>query len=198
MGRQRLNRWLDELTAEGVLECEVDDEGEMLWIIPGAARTATGPRTFAELGRGPAGARGASVGRASRDAARRNRARDDDDDTIASLGRAAMTLATKGGSLERGKKGEDDGKKSLAVSAGLSLLGPLGWLYAGSLKEAAIASAVAVLVWKIMPTFLLMPILYLALPLSAVVGLVYAWQYNRKGERTTLFLGGKKDGKDDD
>jgi len=195
LGRQRLNRLLDELTAEGVLECEVDDDGEMLWVIPGAERSAGGPRTFAEMGRGR-GAGDARAGRKSppREAARK-RARDDDD--LASLGRAALTLAGKAGVPARD---EDDGRphKSLALSAGLSLLGPIGWLYAGSLREAAIGTLIAVLAWNIVPSFILLPFLYIGLPLSAVAGLIYAWQYNRKGERTTLFLDGKKDKDKDD
>jgi hypothetical protein len=188
VGRQRLNRWLDELTAEGVLEVEVDDDGEMLWVIPGAERSTGGPRTFAEMGRGRGGAGGGR--KAAQPEAGRKRARDDDD--LVSLGRAALTLAGKSG-LPARDEGDGRPHKSLALSAGLSLLGPIGWLYAGSLREAAIGTVIALLAWNIVPSFLLLPILYIGLPLSAVAGLVYAWQYNRKGERTTLFLDGKKD-----
>jgi hypothetical protein len=189
LARQRLNRWLDDLTAEGVLEVEVDDDGEMVWIVPGAERSLTGPKTFAEMGRG----RGAGAGAAPRrrdEPRARKRASDDDD--IAALGKVALTLAGKGGVPARDA---DDGRphKSLALSAGLSLLGPVGWLYAGSLREGAIGTAIALVAWKLLPAFLLLPILYIGLPLSAVAGLIYAWQYNRKGERTTLFLDGKKD-----
>jgi hypothetical protein len=196
--RQRLNRWLDELTGEGVLECDIDDDGEMLWKIPGAARSTSGPRSFAELGKaGPKGGGGGGAApRAREPSPRRTPERDDPDEAMASIGRAALTLARKGGVPAR-TKDDGDNRKSLAVSAGLSFLGPLGWLYAGSLREAAVGTAIAFLVWKLIPAFLLMPILWLVMPLSAVVGLVYAWQYNRNGERTPLFLDGKKDGKDD-
>jgi hypothetical protein len=207
LGRQRLNRWLDELIGDGVLECEVDDSGEMLWVIPGAQRSTTGPRTFAELGRGGpapgnharAGANQAGLMR-EKDR-RRSSARDDADEALASISRAALTLAGKSGvPAKKKKKGDDDHEKSLAVSAGLSLLGPIGWLYAGSVREAAIGTIAAVLLWKILPGILLGPLLYLGLPISVLAGLVYAWQYNRKGERTTLFLGkGDKDkGKEKD
>jgi len=199
LGRQRVERWLDELTADGVVECDVDDEGEMLWRVPGASRSTTGPRTFAEMGRTGAAARGgASAARTrSGSAASRRRSGDDADDALESI-RAAMTLAKKSASpARRKKKGDGEKEKSLAVSAGLSFLGPVGWLYAGSLREAAVATALAVLVWKLAPAFLLMPILWLALPISAVVGLVYAWQYNRHGERTPLFLD-DKDAKEED
>ena len=196
LARQRLNRWLDELTAEGVLECEVDNDGEMLWIVPGAERSVGGARTFAELGRGRAGGAG-SAPQSRRPRHERRKRAPDDDDGLASLGKAALTLAGKSGLPARDA---DDGSphKSLGLSAGLSLLGPVGWLYAGSLREAAIGTAIALVAWKILPAFLLLPILYIGLPLSAVAGLIYAWQYNRKGERTTLFLDGKKgeDGKD--
>jgi hypothetical protein len=189
LARQRLNRWLDELTAEGVLEVEVDDDGEMLWVVPGAERSAGGPRTFAEMGRGRGAGAGAALRRRDEPRARK-RASDDDD--LASIGKAALALAGKGGVPARDA---DDGRphKSMALSAGLSLMGPVGWLYAGSLREGAIGTAIALVAWKLLPAFLLLPILYIGLPLSAVAGLVYAWQYNRKGERTTLFLDGKKD-----
>ena len=147
VSRQRLNRYLDELTAEGVLEVEVDDDGEMVWMIPGAERSASGPRTFAELGRGRgAGGDGRARG-ADRTSSRRTR--DDVDDAFASLGRtAALTLAGKGGGLTAKKEGEK--QKSLAVSAGLSLLGPVGWLYAGSLREAAVGTVLAVVAWNLL------------------------------------------------
>ena len=190
LGRQKVERWLDELTADGVVECDVDDEGEMLWRVPGAARSTSGPRTFAELGRGGnAPRRAAGSGKARRTA--------EADDPLESI-RAAMTLAKTGTAAARRQSGKDgENEKSLAVSAGLSLLGPIGWLYAGSLREAAIATLAAAVIWKLTPAFLLMPILWLALPLSAVVGLVYAWQHNRHGERTALFLD-KGKGDDDD
>jgi hypothetical protein len=204
LSRQRLNRWLDELIADGVLEYEVDDNGDMLWIIPGAERSTTGPRTFAELGRGGAPGNNARARAGATNQAgvmrdknrRRNSALEDADDALASVSRAALTLAGKGG--VQAKKGDGEKEKSLAVSAGLSLLGPIGWLYAGSLREAALGTVAAVLLWKILPGILLGPLLYLGLPISALAGLVYAWQYNRRGERTTLFLGGKKGDKDKD
>ncbi len=209
LSRQRLTRWLDELTDEGVMECDVDDAGEMLWSIPGAARSTAGPRTFAEFeqrgergggGPGPAGAgRQKGAANARRNGGERSGSRGkragDADDAMASIGRAALALARTGGGPPARKGDGDDGErhKSLALSAGLSFLGPAGWLYAGSLREAAVATALGLLVWKLAPAFLLMPILWLALPLSALVGLVYAWQYNRRGERTALFLDSKKD-----
>ena len=77
------------------------------------------------------------------------------------------------------------------------LLGPIGWLYAGSMREAVPASAAwlafAALASKIIPMFLLFPVLMVALPLSGIAGVVYAVQYNRTGSRQRLF--GDKDKK---
>lgn len=83
------------------------------------------------------------------------------------------------------------GDKSWAKSAIASFaLGPIGWLYAGSLREAVPASAAwtvaGLAAWKFLP-FLLMPMMMVALPLSAIAGVVYALQYNRSGSRQRLF-----------
>ena len=186
LARRKLNAWLDEMVGEGVLECDVDDDGEMLWTVPGAARALDGPRSFAEAEKRDA--LRAEVRRKVRE--RRTAARTDGDDA-ASLSLALVRRAS--GPPARTRDDADGGKhKSLLLSAGLSFFGPLGWLYAGSLREAIPAAALAVLVTAIIPTFLLMPILWLAMPLSAIVGLIYAWQYNRSGMRTPLFLDDKK------
>ena len=84
------------------------------------------------------------------------------------------------------------GQKSWAVSAGVStLFGPLGWLYAGSWREAAPASAIWLtgmyLANLILPFILLMPALMIALPLSGIAGALYALGYNRSGARQRLF-----------
>ena len=62
------------------------------------------------------------------------------------------------------------------VKSGLAslLLGPLGWLYAGSWREAIPASAgwvlLAGIASKIIPMFLLMPVMMVVLPLSGIAG----------------------------
>ena len=189
LARRQLNKWLDEMVGEGVLEVDVDDDGEMLWRVPGAARPIDGAKTFAELEK---------VGRIREEARRklregraggrgRPRARDGGDDDTLGLGLALARRASS--SLE---PRDPDNRKSLLLSAGLSFFGPLGWLYAGSLREALPAAAIALIVAAIVPTFLLMPVLWLVMPLSALTGLVYAWQYNRHGHRTPLFLDDKK------
>lgn len=91
----------------------------------------------------------------------------------------ALVLARKAGDvkaeLQRPTKA---GEKSWLISAGLSFFGPLGWLYAGSLRETIPAAAlyviIAGIVSKIIPMFLLMPVMMVVLPLSGIAGLVYA------------------------
>ena len=102
----------------------------------------------------------------------------------------ALELANRANQVkhELQKGGEKSWVKSGLASM---LLGPLGWLYAGSWREAVPASAawvvIGTIVSKFLPTFLLMPILLVALPLSGIAGVVYALQYNRHGGRQRLF-----------
>jgi hypothetical protein len=107
----------------------------------------------------------------------------------------AIELASKANrvkhELTRARK---QGEKSWIKSGVASLaLGPIGWLYAGSMREAVPASAawiiLAAAASKILPAFLLMPVLMVVLPLSAIAGVVYALQYNRSGGRQRLFDG---------
>ncbi len=83
------------------------------------------------------------------------------------------------------------GEKSWPVSAGLSaMLGPVGWLYAGSWREAAPAAAAWVALGYLLsflPTMLLLPMLIVAMPLSGLAGAMYALGYNRAGKRQRLF-----------
>jgi hypothetical protein len=113
---------------------------------------------------------------------------------------AARGLARRARDELTRKPGENE--KSLLLSGALSLfLGPVGWLYAGAWKEAVPATLVyllgAGLVAKIIPMFLLMPVLLVVMPLSGIAGLVYAWQFNRAGgQRTPLFDKDKDKDKD--
>jgi hypothetical protein len=122
-------------------------------------------------------------------------ARDEDDgdgDRGDGLG-DALALAKKAHGVKQElartpKAGEKSWVKSGVASM---LLGPVGWLYAGSFREAVPASAAwlafAAIASKLVPMFLLMPVLMVALPLSGIAGVVYALQYNRKGSRQRLF-----------
>ncbi len=117
---------------------------------------------------------------------------EEDDDDEGSIG-GALELAKKAHGVKKEmtrapKAGEKSWVKSGVASM---LLGPLGWLYAGSFREAIPASAawlaMAAIASKILPAFLLMPVLMVVMPLSGIAGIVYALQYNRKGSRQRLF-----------
>lgn len=84
-------------------------------------------------------------------------------------------------------KGEKSWIKSGLAS---TALGPLGWLYAGSLREAVPAATAWVALLALaqyLPTLLLLPALMVILPLSGLAGVLYAVQYNRNGGRQRLF-----------
>lgn len=184
--RRELERWLDELVVEGVLEVDVGEGGEMIYTVPGADRPSDGPRTFAELEKRRGGRKRSREKKRSREA-------DPDPGEDLVLASKAMSLANRArSSLDKPK---EKGEKSLLLSAGLSFFGPLGWLYAAPFRESLPAIGAMMLLWSIVPSFLLSPLLFLLLPLSSVAGLVYGWQYNRYGERTPIFL---SDGKDDE
>lgn len=117
---------------------------------------------------------------------------DDEADHGSDLGNA-LELATKASRVKQElTKAPKQGDKSWVKSGVASmLLGPLGWLYAGSLREAVPASAAwlafAAIASKMIPMFLLFPVLLVALPLSGIAGLLYALQYNKTGTRQRLF-----------
>lgn len=125
---------------------------------------------------------------------------DDDEASDADNLRGALELAGKANRVraeltKKPKKGQKH--KSWLVSGGASLvLGPLGWLYAGSLREAVPASVGWILLMtiltKILPSVLLMPVLMLAMPLSMIAGVVYAMTFNKHGSRQRLFNDEKK------
>lgn len=119
-------------------------------------------------------------------------ARDEDADHGGDLGGAIELARRAHGIQQELTRAPKQGDKSWVKSAVAStMLGPIGWLYAGSMREAVPASAAwlgfAVLATKFLPMFLLFPVLLVALPLSGVAGLLYAYQYNRTGSRQRLF-----------
>jgi hypothetical protein len=126
---------------------------------------------------------------------------DDDDEPLLARGRAALRdgnaleLARKAGDM-RGElaRPRKAGEKSWKLSGGLSLfLGPLGWLYAGSLRETIpIATGwlvVAAIFSKLLSlfSFLFLPVLAVVMPLSGIAGILYATSYNKHGKRQRLF-----------
>ncbi|MBA3540854.1 MAG: hypothetical protein H0T79_14675 [Deltaproteobacteria bacterium] len=115
-------------------------------------------------------------------------ARDDSDDLGGALELARRAHGVKQELSRPTQQGEKSWIKSGVASM---LLGPLGWLYAGSMREAVPASAAwlafGAIASKLIPMFLLMPVLMVILPLSGIAGAMYAVQYNRKGSRQRLF-----------
>lgn len=128
----------------------------------------------------------------------RKKPRDDEDGPDGLAG--AIELAGKANKVKaeltrKPKKGE---KSWIASGLASMAFGPVGWLYAGSLREAVPASAaylvLGAIAWKLFAIFpfLIMPVLMIALPLSGIAGVVYALQYNRHGGRQRLFGDEKK------
>jgi len=204
--QRQLRRHLKALVADGTITRSSD-----AFEVVGVARSATGPETLGEwqhkvalLEEARARIRRRRGLEPEADAAVESRAGDkrnsvvgpsveleaaDDEsqETGLALHRKALGLAGSAlGALDKPRGAR--GKKSLKVSAGLSLLGPVGWLYAGSFKETIPAILLAVAVGAVLPNFMLFPFLWVAIPGSALAGLIYAWQYNRKGHRTPLLL----------
>lgn len=169
--RKSLTRWLDQMVGDGTLELDSDDDGALLWVVPGSPRPP-GPRDFAELQqkRGLGGPLKGTAGEVL------------ENDFVTSSAKSLMRRAR-----QEVAASSEEGKKSLAWSGGLSLvLGPLGWLYAGAWKEAIPAAAGFAFLYWLLPSFLMLPVLFAALPVSALAGLAYAWKYNKHGERRPL------------
>ena len=126
----------------------------------------------------------------------RTRTRDDGGDHLEDLG-GALELASKANRVKKELQApRKKGEKSWAASGLVSLMGPIGWLYAGSWREAVPATAAWVgflaLASKFLPALLMWPVFMVVMPVSAIAGVVYALQYNRTGKRQRLF-GGDKD-----
>jgi hypothetical protein len=174
----KVRKWLETMTTNGLLDADVADDGEMIWNVRGAERPANGPATVAELERldrlaGEVGATRATGGLG---------------DVTTALARV-WRGAGDGGLARRG----DGGHKSVIASGALSLvLGPIGWLYAAPLREALPGAIVFGAACALLPGFLLMPLLGIAVPASGVAGLYYAWRHNQTGRRTGLFSDSKK------
>jgi len=169
--RKKMERWLDALVAEGVLEVDADDDGEMVWAVRGAVRSTSGPTSIEEY-----------------EKVETLRGHVSNATSALTLAARASGLAPRKGPRAGGGLQPVQDQKSLLASGALSLFfGPIGWLYAAPLKEAipaiiifAIALGIPIIggILKIM-----MPLLLLA---SGVAGVAYAWRYNQSGERTSL------------
>jgi hypothetical protein len=125
---------------------------------------------------------------------RRSRSPSSEADPLDGLG-GALELASKANRVKQEMQhAPGKGEKSWVKSGAASFfLGPIGWLYAGSMREAVPAGAAwatfFALAIKFLPAFLLTPVLLAVMPLSAIAGVVYALSFNRKGSRQRLFTG---------
>jgi hypothetical protein len=125
---------------------------------------------------------------------------DDDDDRTDGMSKALQLAGKAQGVGKELSKPRKTGDKSWKTSGLLSLFfGPVGWLYAGSFREAIPAAAAWVAIGAIfsklfaLVSFFLLPVLAVLLPLSGITGVVYALRYNSTGKRQRLF--GSKDDK---
>ncbi len=220
--RKKLSKWLDGMLDEGTIEISLEGDDDVTYAVPGAVRSADGPATCEAYERKrelvDEAKRRILARRAGKDpdeeiakereaakAETRERAPsdadgDDDGPSIAGMvGKAALVagstaLVTLDKPLSLLDKPRAKGEKSLLASGAVSLLGPAGWLYAGSFREAVPATLAFAAGWYIIPSFLLAPFILLGALASSAIGVGYAWQYNRKKGRTPLFLS-KKDKK---
>lgn len=225
---REMNRWIDELLDAGVLDIdETADGGELQYSVPGRQRSLDGPATpdtyeakrklVEEAKRRILARRAGKPIPESEEPSpppedpeedlQEEEEEDDDGSGVASaVAKAALftggkALVALDKPLALLDKPRGKGDKSLAASAALSLLGPVGWLYAGSFREAIPATLAAAAAYYVVPSFIMAPFLLVGALASSAVGLTYAWQYNRKKGRTPLFLSGKskkKSKKNDD
>lgn len=181
-GARQADKWLDDMLRSGLIEFNSDDDGEITYTVPGAKRPAGGPTMLTRCSAcRRASAAGTRCGRCGQllDPQLRSIARD-----IARGGTALDLVRGKGGAL---LPPQGEGDKNLIVAGALGLLGPFGWFYAAPLQEAAAASAVFLLAYWLLPAVLMVPLVSLLLPVSAVVGVLYAYKHNRVGNRSGLF-----------
>lgn len=95
-------------------------------------------------------------------------------------------------------RGPVQDEKSVLGSAALSfVLGPFGWIYSAPLTDAVAGIVVYMMLNALLPSFMFFWLLGLAQPLSALMGMLYAWQYNKTGTRTSIKDMGKDVGKED-
>lgn len=190
---KQADKWLDAMMADGLLDIDSDDEGELIYVLKGASRPLTGPTA---LVRCPSCGRATGAGTRC---PRCNQAAPAPMDKLRTLreeldqARRASTALT---ALHKGSQmlsSPQQGDKSLIAAGALGLLtGPFGWLYAAPLREAVPAILVFLILCKVLPTvlFMVLPVL----PASALIGALYAWKYNRTGRRSGLLDDGDDGG----
>lgn len=168
--RSQLVKMLDEMERGRLVEMDSDDEGELLWKVRGSARPRSGAETIAELEK-----------------------KDRLTEEVDKLSAGAQMALRAAGFKAPAKAAAGGERKSVIASGALSFFfGPLGWIYAAPLKEAIPAIVVYMLVCSLLPNFLLVYLLALLHPVSAIAGALYAWSYNQEGRRAELWWGRAK------
>lgn len=179
-------KYLDAMLKEGLLEFDSTDEGDVVYVVRGSSRAVQGSTQLVTCFR---------CTRATPLQTRCGRCGQVLNESFFS--QATQKLAKSSTALQLFRPLKQDllqqkpGNKNVLTGAALGLLGPLGWLYSGAWRE----TVPATIIWSVLISFslikwsvlLLAPIL---LPLSAIVGGLYAFHYNRTGQRQSLVLDG--------
>lgn len=177
---KQVDKWLDDMVRDGLLDFDSNDEGDILYTVRGASRPQSAPSELRRCG---------ACGRPTGAGTRCSRCGQLLDDRLRALksevdraGTAIQLLRRPSDLLQPPREGE---KSVLAAGLLGLLLGPVGWFYAAPAREAGPASLAFVLASWLLPIYLFLPFVPL-LPISAVVGMLYAWKYNRNGRRSGL------------
>lgn len=178
----KADKWLDEMVRDGLVEFDTDDDGELLYKVCGSKRPLSGAK---ELTRCTACKRASATG------SRCSRCGQLLDSHLRALkdeveGKLVSTALRKLPQAALLSGGASEGNKNVALGGALGLLGPLGWFYAAPLQEAAVGSVVFLLMFSL-SKWLMIGLSGLLLPLSALIGALYAYKYNRTGRRSSLF-----------
>jgi hypothetical protein len=180
---KQADKYLDNMVRDGLLEFDSDDNGDLLYTVTGAQRPTSGPT---QLTRCSACQRPTVTGtrctRCGRLLDAQLRALKEDVDRAGT----ALDIYRRGSDLLRPDGPADE--KNLVVAGFLGLFGPLGWFYAAPTREAGVATLAFLVAAKLLPGLLLYPLLSLFVPISALLGAMYAWRYNRTGRRSSLFF----------
>ncbi len=177
----KADKWLDEMVRDGLIEFDSDDDGELIYKVCGASRPSVGAK---ELTRCTACRRASAAGsRCSRcGQLLDSHLRALKEEVEGKLVGAALRKLPQAALLSSGGSGE----KSVALGGALGLLGPLGWFYAAPLSEAMIGSAAFFVLWAL-SKWLVIGLSGVLLPVSALIGALYAYKYNRTGQRSSMF-----------
>jgi hypothetical protein len=165
--RERIEQWMNELVVADLAELDSDEDGEVLWRIRGAKRSTQGPRSMDEISK---------LERLMREV-----------DAEPSRG---LVLSPKLQTRIVDPVAIRDEKSIIASGLVSFFLGPVGWLYAAPLPEAVAAVLISAVVTSVLsavlPYALVMGIFGFTAPVSAAVGVYYAWRYNKTGRRVSM------------